>query len=289
MSRQNSITFTTVLIITMIVLLPPSVVAQDDDLISAPITISLGTVRTELEQIAVQYAINYAKTFSEKDLNTALEEGSLFFTPEINLEGGEKDAFNSVNAKITGSLLLFTKTTVSGVETPNSKFFHSIPFSAGIETSNRFDNYNFLVEAGYVPWFQGWMPQFWKTLFLGAFIQGGYKASVNDPPIDSDASRGGNKDDSSETLDSGLWRLKGRGTFSPTIIIDQKTGAGLGVEGAGDIWYDILNAEIYHSVTATFRVIIGQNRSIDFFYQNGSGAPNFNEGDQFGVKLKIVL
>ena len=31
MSRQNSITFTTVLIITMIVLLPPSVVAQDDD------------------------------------------------------------------------------------------------------------------------------------------------------------------------------------------------------------------------------------------------------------------
>jgi hypothetical protein len=292
MLRMQNTCCTFAFMLTATLALPCTVSAQDDDetaAVSTPLAISLGTVRTELEQIALRVAIRYAKAFSGADVLLASSNAALYFTPEFNLEGGDEDAFSSVIAKLAGSLLLFSVTEVDEVRTPNTAFFHTVPFSVGIETSNRFDNINLLGEVGYVPWFQGSVPPMLKTLRLGVFIQGGYKADVQDVPLDPDANRGGNADESSEEPAAGLLRFKGRGAFSPKVTIDRKTGMGLGADLAGDIWYDVLNSEIYFAVKATLRILISDDRSFDFSYQKGSGAPNFNEGDQFSASLTIVF
>jgi hypothetical protein len=287
MSTKHDCYFTIILMLIMMFIVPHTVTAQDDDTNSTPVTISLGTVRTELEQVAFQYAIKYSKEFSGEDVLVALNGSAFYLTPEINLQGGEQDSFNSVIAKFTGSLLLFSTTDVVGIKTPNTAFFHAIPFSTGIETSNRFDTVNFLGEIGYTPWFQGSVPKFWKTLHVGAFVQGGYKAKMDDPPVDIDANRGGSADESSEKAESGLLRVKGKGIFSPEFTIDEKTDVGLGVEVTGAVWCDLLNSDVYEMIEATFRLILANDKSFDFSYQKGSGAPNFNRGDQFGAGLTI--
>ena len=52
-------------------------------------------------------------------------------------------------------------------------------------------------------------------------------------------------------------------------------------------WYDILNKTTYFSLEGKLRFFVGKNRYFDFVYQKGSGAPNFNKGDQYGINLTV--
>jgi hypothetical protein len=54
-------------------------------------------------------------------------------------------------------------------------------------------------------------------------------------------------------------------------------------------WYDALNSEFYYSVGADFEIDLGDDKDFVLQYLKGSGAPNFNEGDQFGAFLKIAF
>ena len=67
------------------------------------------------------------------------------------------------------------------------------------------------------------------------------------------------------------------------------SGVGVGLVGNADGWYDFLNSQIYYTVQGNLRLYLtaGEDKYFDFQYQKGSGAPNFNQGDQYGIGLTI--
>jgi hypothetical protein len=265
--------------------LPPATVAQEKP---HPLQVALGAVRTAAERSALAIAIDFTKNVSGVDFQFNQKNSFVFFTPDIQIQTGEDDAFDGIVAKVTGSLVVFNVTDVGGIKTPNTAFFHAFPFSAGMETDRRFDAINALAEVGYVPWFQGAVPRVLKSTFVGVFLQGGYKAKVGDPeevaPVDA-----GNVDESDEAVESGLLRLKGSLKASPTISLGKDGQLKIGLVGAAHVWYDLANNATYHRVDAKFKLDLGKDRSFEFGYQDGSGAPNFNEGDQFGAFMVIAF
>jgi hypothetical protein len=52
-----------------------------------------------------------------------------------------------------------------------------------------------------------------------------------------------------------------------------------------------MNSEIYYTLEAKVRFYLSQQKDkfFDFEYQKGSGAPNFNQGDQFGIGLTVTF
>ena len=258
-----------------------------------PVQLSLGNTKTTLEQEAINFGISYLKSLdsiweSQEYLITG-DKSIFVITPDIDIKSGNADAFSSMNIKATGLVLLFDTTHVAGLVTPNSsKLFHALPISIGLETNNRFDILNGLLETGWVPWYQtkqrktaAWL----KKTKIGFFVQGGYKFSLdtnNTMPI------GGAKDESSELPNDAI--LRGKGIFA----IDTKSlfsigGVGLGVKGESKLWYDILNSDWYYNIDAKLRFYLDEDRGVyfDMQYQKGSGAPNFNEGEQYGINLTV--
>ncbi len=69
------------------------------------------------------------------------------------------------------------------------------------------------------------------------------------------------------------------------ITGDLKIGVNLIPKATG--WYDFVNNEFYHTASAIIRFSLDEGRSFDLAYQNGSGAPNFNEGNQFSANLTL--
>jgi len=275
----------TLIIISLVALFVLSNTQANAEAVDKPLSVSIGTVVTELEKVALRYAIEYAENLGEKDFSYNYERSLLYFTPFIRIETGDDETLNSVIAKVTGNMLIFSTITIDDVVTINTEFFHAFPISLGLETSNRFDNINILGEIGYVPWYQGIIPKIVKKTKVGLFIQGGYKVKRTDPAV----TIGIGEDESAEEPNSGLLRLKGSVGFSPEIVLDKESGIGLGLLGSADGWYDIVNNEFYYSVQATGRLILSDGKYFDTVYELGSGSPNFNQGSQFSANLTITF
>ncbi|MBN2424085.1 MAG: hypothetical protein JXB44_03595, partial [Calditrichaceae bacterium] len=199
------------------------------------------------------------------------------------------DAFSSVTVKATGLWMLFSTTEIAGIVTPNtSKLFHTFPLSAGIETNNLFDRINTVLEAGYVPWYQAAgrkTPEWIKRTKFGLFLQGGYKFKLDTAGV---YQAGGAMDESKEALNDPIFRAKASfGIDTKTLI--KINYLRLGVVGNADGWYDFLNSEIYHRVEGKIRFYLSPKTYFDFEYQSGSGAPNFNEGEQLGMALTVMF
>ncbi len=256
-----------------------------------PLQISLNAIRTELKQSAIKVGVQYIQSMDSlwgKDHFKDWDKGLLTFTPEINIETGNNDAFSAITGKMTGFFMLFDTTQVSGVITPNTaKLFHTFPFSAGFETSNAFQTMNGIVEFGYVPWYQmptTKIPNIFKATTIGVFMQAGNKFMIdNTQPV---AGLGGNVDQSKEEMNKPILRAKGRVGIQK-FYRNAQTGRGIGLIGTSNTWYDFLNKEIYYRVEAKMRVFLAQDKYFDFVYEKGSGAPNFNQGSQFGAGLSI--
>jgi hypothetical protein len=254
-----------------------------------PVNLSIGALRTEAERAAVRFVVDVASAISGADVQLNAKNGLLYLSPDIRIESGEDDAFNSIVAKVVGSVLFFQTVDVGGIPTPDTRFFHALPVSAGIEADRGFENIAFLGEFGYVPWFQGAVPRALKTSRVGVFVQGGYKAAVDPLAEAEEMGPSGARDESAEAPNSGLFRFKASAKFAPEVTLSASRGIGLGVVGSGDLWWDVVNSEIYHRLEATFRIRVATDRYVDFSYQNGSGAPNFNEGDQFSANLTVTF
>lgn len=259
---------------------------------SNPLSLAIGTVKTELKAAAIRLAVEYAEDLSgkgDKLLDSPFESTIIYFTPIINMNTGEKDALNGIAAKLTGFVLILRDTTIDGAITKNTKsFFHSLPISIGAESDNGFNRVNALAEVGYVPWYQAKVSKILQKTKIGVFVQGGYKFKIDDDST-SIVMGGGNVDESKEKGDSGLLRLKGSAGFRPEFSIGFIKGLKFGVVGNADGWYDIVNSEFYYRLEAAFRIILTQEKSFDFTYEKGSGAPNFNKGDQFSANLTIAF
>ncbi|MCY1718877.1 hypothetical protein OU798_00895 [Prolixibacteraceae bacterium Z1-6] len=261
-----------------------------------PLQLSLGTIKTVLKENAIDFGIKYLQSydslFQQQDILFAGKNNLFQFSPEFNVQSGTGDAFSSVNLKLTGLLMFFQTTEISEVITPCTNcYMHLLPVSAGIETNNTFTVVNGIFEAGYVPWYQSPMmtkvPDWLKHTKAGIFVQAGYKFSRDTSIVES---QGGQADESAEMEDDGILRLKGSFTID-TKSIFTISGVGIGIFGSANGWYDLLNNEVYYRLEGTMRFFLSasHDKSFNLNYQKGSGAPNFNQGDQFGMGLTLTF
>lgn len=260
---------------------------------SAQLSVSIGAGKTDLRDNAVTIGITYLKSFDsiwqQQDYLFAGKRSFFLLTPEANIQTGNQDAFSSITLKATGLLMTFQETTVSGVATPNTgRTFNTFPISLGVETNNLFNAVNAIAEVGWVPWYQAATrstPAWVKATKFGLFLQAGYKFYVD---TTGKTAIGGEIDQSEEDIRSTILRAKGSFGIDTKSIL-KVNGLDIGLVGTADAWYDFANGAVYHRIDARGRFYLTTENYIDLIYQNGSGAPNFNQGDQFGVGLTITF
>lgn len=260
---------------------------------SAQLSVSIGAGKTDLRDNAITIGLTYLKSFDsiwqQQDYLFAGKRSAFLLTPEANIQTGNQDAFSSITLKATGLLMTFQETTISGVATPNTgRTFNTFPMSLGVETNNLFNSINAIAEAGWVPWYQSATsstPEWIKRTKFGVFIQAGYKFYVD---TTGKTAIGGEVDESLEEIKSGIFRAKGSFGIDTKSIL-KVNGLDIGLVGTADAWYDFANGTVYHRIDARGRFYLTTENFIDLIYQNGSGAPNFNQGDQFGVGLTITF
>jgi hypothetical protein len=248
--------------------------------------ITIGGAKTPLSNTAFNGQIKYGP----EDLIQVYSGGLFSYAPEFAIESGNKDAFSVMSGKLSGFFMFFKVDTSGGVIQPDTRrFFHVLPVSAGFEAGNNFETLNAIVEIGYMPQYSRPnvenIPNFIKKYTrTGLFLQGGYKyASVQQ-------SEGGKMDQSKESVKDVILRAKAR------VVLDSKywlrnrnTGFGLGFTGTSDTWYDFLNSQVYYRIEGRMSLYLSRDYSFDFYYEKGSGAPNFNQGEQFGAGLSVTF
>jgi hypothetical protein len=272
-------------VILLLVLTANNSLAEEEQ--KTKLNLSLSAIRTEAEKAAVGFLVDWAEEISVEKLITG-DEWLSQISPEISIQTGDQDSFNEIIMKVKGYHAKFQETMIGEIPAPDSsKFFSVFPFACGIETNRDFSMMNTLVEAGYVPfeklsskYFLGFNPAF------GVFIQGGYKFEVDD----EDDAAGGAADESEEGLDSLLLRTKiGGKAIIPVDLSGNKSRYGLSIIPEAWAWYDFVNYETYHRIVGILRISLDNDKYFDLKYENGSGAPNFNEGQQFSANITIAF
>ena len=127
---------------------------------------------------------------------------------------------------------------------------------------------------------------FFKHTQIGFFLQGGFKSRIDTTGINNLA--GWKLDESSEKIGNGLLRTR------IDFVIDTKNffsnnSSGFGLIGKANYWYDFVNGESYYKIDGRVRFYLTNYKFFDLMYQKGSGAPNFNQGEQFGTSLSIAF
>lgn len=256
---------------------------------SSQLTINLNGSQTDLKRAAIGFSIDYLRSvdsiIGEREVLVIKDKSIFQIMPAFHIQTGSEDAASSIEAKITGLLLAFkTRQLSNGVTIPDfGRAFASFPFSAGIETNDRFSFVNSVAEAGFVPVFTGRSnSDILKHTRIGVYLQGGYKFKTTDSLATS--AQGGDKDASLEDVNSPILRAHG------SILLDTKGvvpigTAKLGVVASAEGWQDFLNGAFYSRIDAILRLYVSQTYMLDFIYQYGSGAPLFNEARQVGVGL----
>ena len=257
--------------------------------------ISFATIRTELEQEALAYAISVLPIVNKARIDDD-KNGLWYIVPDVQIQTGGNDSFQSFTAKLSG----FTFKPKYKVEDPDiidwKKWTNIYVFSGGIESDRNSNAVTSLLELGWTP--AGPLGGFGCRDTTGGhfglddecgkggvFLQGGYKfknSNANQEVVVTDEAEGGNLDQSEEELDSGVARLKVNFIYnfkSKTVSFKPNL----------DVWYDLVNSETYYKFEAPIKVQLSDDGKyqLEFKYQKGSGAPNFNKGDQFGVGLAL--
>jgi len=240
---------------------------------------SVAAVKTELDKAAVGYAIRHKPG---DDIYLASRNGFVDATPDIEIRTGGDDTFDGITAKLMGHNTFMSEVPFGdGTRTCSECRFHVMPFGVGIETDRNLENVSLLGEVGYfaVGRARAGKPRYGLNgPRAGIFLQAGYKFDSEDGTADV----GGAADESDEEPDSELLRVKAdvRGTFGNpdsyfTFI------------PAARVWYDLANSETYYSIEAAVRLHVLEGKPFEFKYEKGSGAPNFNDGEQFSAGLVI--
>lgn len=250
--------------------------------------LQVGYVQSSLKQNAVNFAINYAEKLEPKlALFKANKSSLLSFSPDIDILLASNDAFNGITAKYVGNIMKFKTTTVDGVEgiADLSRSFHNFPIAMGFESDKNFSYLNGIIEGGWIPWYQNntKINKYLRQTNFGLFLQAGYKLALNDSLNVKNTAI----DESKEGLDSTIMRLKSVFNFSPVFYFDEKDKFGISIIGSSTLWYDLMNEEVYYKLSGKFRFLLNKDYYFDLGYEKGSGAPNFNQGEQFTTNLGI--
>lgn len=253
--------------------------------------VTIGAGKSELRDNAITIGLVYLKSFDSIWKNSQYvkvgKTSTLSIYPEMYLQTGTQDAFSSITVRATALFNKFQVTHIRGFATPDPrKVMHNFPISVGAETNNLFNILNGIVEAGYVPWYRGaTSSKLLQRTKVGVFLQAGHKFFIDSS---GNTAIGGEKDESEERVNRTIARVKGSfGIDSKTIV--KINGLDVGLVGTADVWYDFINGATYYRIDGRGRFFLDKERYIDIIYQKGSGAPNFNTGDQFGVGLTITF
>jgi len=254
------------------------------------VNIGAGTndAKSQLMTFGVSYLRSLDSAFGGREHVTFKSNSIFLVTPAFNIQSGTNDALNLITAKVTGELLTYETTTgTSGHSIPNfAKRFNSFPFSAGVETNEQLQFLNSLLEIGFVPVFVGRdNPEVLRHTHLGFYIQGGYKFKLDSTAV---LNLGGDKDQSQERINTGIFRFKSHLDVDTRTLV-QWGLLRFGLVGSADLWLDIANGAVYHRLDGIFRVYLSTQQTIDFVYQHGSGAPLFNQGEQYGISLHLIF
>lgn len=259
-----------------------------------PGSASIGSVEGEDGSSSLQGTFKYQVPLGEifdSSFDPVRSRGSLFdITPDVFLNLSEGPNLNSVVVKVTGNYMRFSVVDIEGVYTPDSASYFSVfPISLGFEADQSFDNVVAVAEFGYVPFR---LAPIGNSNFklgvnprVGVFAQFGYKFGAG-----SSSGSGASADQSSEPRDSEIARLKASADISiPLFSFGKTRPSPVSILVSAEAWYDLLNNEVYDREELIFRVGLGEGANLDFKYEHGSGAPNFNEGEQFGVFLNTTF
>ena len=252
----------------------------------AQLTVSAGAVQTPSQQqalsILVTYLQNLDSVIKKKDYLVAGPNSSLLISPTFNIQAGTApSAFSSITLQAQALWMFFKDTTVAGLKTPNiHRTINTFPINFGVETNGQFNVLNGIVEFGYVPWFpQG---SFLHKLHVGAFFQGGYKFQLDSTGLTKQVATSG------EPVDNLIARVLGSAAINTGSFM--KMGSiNIGLVGNANVWYDLVAQKVYTQVEADFRFTVANGQFFDLRYQNGSGAPNFQVGSQYGIALTVTL
>jgi hypothetical protein len=256
----------------------------------AQVTVNLGTSKTDLRNSALNFAFSYIRSMDSVINQYHQINGKhsyLAITPDVKVSTGTSDAFSSIIAKASGLFTSFHTTTVEGLVTPEAdRTMNVFPVSVGVESNNQFTFINAIAEAGYEPYWQSPLHRGSSVLQhvnWGVWLQAGYKWHTG---ADTASLFGGATDESKET--SSIFRAKTTLAINTARLININ-GFGLGLVGDAGLWYDLLHGAVYYRVNGAARIYLTNTAYFDIFYQKGSGAPNFNTGDQFGTGLTIIF
>lgn len=253
------------------------------------VDVNLSAVKTDLKDNAIKIGIRYLQQwdslFKIQDVFAARNKSLLQLAPSFDIQTGTEDAFSSITAKLSGMWMHFKTKELAGNEAVDvGRTWHIIPISIGFESNNRFDVVNGIFEVGWIPWYQSYArhsPDWIRNTSLAFYLQAGYKFSK-----DTSGKVGGEVDESLEAEESGIVRLKGSATaniFNPVTIGSFR----LGLVGGADVYYDVLNSAIYHKLDADLRFFVSADDFISLKYSHGSGAPLFNQADEWGIGLRV--
>lgn len=267
--------------------------------------LSLGSVRTDAEaravRIAAEYLSNLGPLFRGSGAPAATGAAGwwLLVRPEAQLLTGDEDAFDGVVVKLTGNYARFRAKRLPPAapgQAPGpwvmdwERSWLAVPVSAGMESDGAFRRVNALAEVGVVPIFPG---QFRGTTRyrVGAFLQGGYKFRADGAEQGGGggaaADGGGAADESEEAVESALARAKLDARLDVPIRVARQLSLRLIGNGSG--WYDLVNTTTYFRVEGILRIPLARAQHFDLTYERGSGAPNFNRGEQFSANLTIAF
>lgn len=263
----------------VLALLAPAAAAR------AQSTLSLGTMRTAAEAAAVRLAVRATSDLSDivsvgHPAAGAKRTWGLVLTPDISILTGEADALNGVVAKLTGNVFPAIH-LADGVPDPDQNLLLLVPLSVGAESDRSFRHVAALLEMGIMP--------FWKhggvsnalRIRPGLFVQAGYKFGSDSAATGPS----GATDQSAEATGAGLFRLKAiLGVDLHPISLNRRQVA---IKGDATGWYDIAHSKTYYRLEFTFGIPVSDTQTFDLTYEKGSGAPNFNKGEQFSANLTV--
>jgi hypothetical protein len=256
------------------------------------LSLDIATVKTAFKNTALGIGIDYLKQYNNIDKQFNGRNGFLSITPELTAKMGTSDVFSQLIVKLSGFYLKGKVIELEGVKLIDSKsMMHVFPISIGAESNTDFTFINSLVEVGYVPYYQGQgnnnVSDFLKLTQVSVFLQAGYKNKID--TVNAANITGGKIDESEEQINNGLLRSKVNITLDTKNFFTGKDKPGLGLIGRATWWYDFLNSKTYYRLEGKLRLYLVKNKYFDFTYEKGSGAPNFNKGEQFGAGLSVTF
>ncbi len=256
------------------------------------LSLDIASVRTAFKNTALGIGIDYLKQYNNIDKQFNGKKGFLTIAPELTARMGTSDAFSQLTLKLSGFYLKGKVIELEGVKLIDSKsMMHVFPISIGAESNTDFTFINSLVEVGYVPFYQGQgnknVSDFLKLTQVSVFLQAGYKNKID--TVNAANITGGKIDESEEQVNNGLLRSKVNISLDTKNFFTGKDKPGLGLIGKATWWYDFLNSKTYYRLEVKLRLYLVKNKYFDFTYEKGSGAPNFNQGEQFGTGLSITF